>query len=275
MHIDSFFAFSNSKLSEAEFVIYGVPYDQSQTFRSGSRFAPNAIREASWNLEEYSPFFNYDLSKAKIHDYGNINTDGGFEDILSRVKKFLLKLKKNVIPIALGGEHTITYASTLLFDEICYVVFDAHLDLRSEFNSRKYSHACTLRRIYEDRNFEIFVIGVRSFTLEEKKFAEKNEISYFTSWDVINGKIPDLDSFDKIYVSLDVDVFDPSFAPGVSTPEPFGLNPIHFLSFLRKYGKRIVGMDITEVIPDQNFVTQTLAAKIVAEVIASKKTDVF
>jgi len=268
MHVDSYFAFSNSSLNEAEFVIYGIPYDRTQTFKPGSRFAPNAIREASWNLEEYSAFFEFELSKAKIHDYGNINTDGSFERIYDRVKSFLKSLKSKV-PIAIGGEHTITYMATSIFKDICYVVFDAHLDLRDTFDDEKYNHACVLRRIYEDRDFEIFVIGVRSFTSEEKKFADSNGIRYIKPWEMNSRYIKELKSFDEIYISLDMDVFDPAFAPGVSTPEPFGLNPMHFLNFLKNVRKKIVGIDITELIPDQNFVTQTLAAKILVECIAA------
>ncbi len=272
MHIDSFFSVSNSDLKEAKFVIYGIPYDQTQTFRSGSRFAPNAIREASWNLEEYSSFFDYDVSKSKICDCGNINTDGKFEEIVERTRNFLGKLKKKTIPIALGGEHTITYAATTVYDNICYVVFDAHLDLRAEFNGEKYNHACTLRRIYEDREYEIIIIGARSFTQEEKEFIQRNRrIKCYTSWKIKKENIipEEIESYDKVYVSIDMDVFDPSFAPGVSVPEPFGLNPDYLLLFLDKYGKKIVGADITEVIPDQNYTTQILAAKIVIEIIAS------
>ena len=88
MHIDSFFACANSELDEAEFVIFGVPYDATQSFKPGSRFAPTAIREASWNLENYSLYFNFNLDFAKICDAGNVNVDVSFDRILRKHLKF-------------------------------------------------------------------------------------------------------------------------------------------------------------------------------------------
>jgi agmatinase len=275
MHIDSYFSLSNSTLENAEYVIFGIPYDATQSFKSGSRFAPNAIREASWNLESYSMYFDLDLGFPKIYDAGNINVDGGFNQILQRTSDFLSKTK--AFPIAMGGEHTISYACVRDLRDICYLTFDAHLDLREEFDGGEFNHACIVRRIYEkyergeiDR---IVQIGVRSGTAEERDFARKKGIEVYYAWDILEGDIDwilrRLDNYDRIYLSLDMDVFDPAFAPGVSTPEPFGLNPIHFLKLIDELSDRIVGFDVVEVIPDNNKITQTLAAKLIAEVISA------
>jgi agmatinase len=275
MHIDSFFACANSHLEDAEFVIFGIPYDATQSFKPGSRFAPNAIREASWSIEEYSVYFDYSFTNARICDAGNINTDGDFYSIIDRVSRFLERVGS--IPIALGGEHTISYACVKELKDACYVVFDAHFDLREEFDQGKFNHACITRRVYEKLDAgeieNIVQIGVRSGTREEKEFAERR-IDVYYSWDILENGIEwiakRLDKYDKIYLSLDMDVFDPAFAPGVSTLEPFGIYPIHLLKFLDEISARVIGMDITEVVPDSNKVTQTLAAKIVYEFIAAK-----
>jgi agmatinase len=278
MHIDWYFSLSNSEIHQADYIIFGVPYDSTQTFIPGSRFAPNAIREASWNLEEYSCYFSLDLGSVRVCDAGNINCDGSFREISERVSRFLDGI--DGIPIALGGEHTISYSVVRHlvdeYDDICYVVFDAHFDMRDEFDSNKFNHACNLRRIL-DLGVDILLLGVRSGTAEEIEYAQKNGLKHMFSWDIMERGFAslrdELSSFRKLYISLDMDVFDPAFAPGVSTPEPFGLHPVHFLEFLRIVEpEKVVGFDVVELIPDNSKVTQILAAKLVFEFIASMET---
>ncbi|AEA47221.1 agmatinase [Archaeoglobus veneficus] len=278
MHIDSFFACSNSNIDEAEFVVFGIPYDATQSFKPGSRFAPNAIREASWNLEDFSLFSRFSLYRAKICDAGNINVDGDFEAVASRVEEFMSGLSG--IPIALGGEHTVSYACAKNFEEVCFVVFDAHFDLRDKFDGNPFNHACTSRRVYE-LGHKLILIGVRSCTEEELQFAEEGGIKFYTSFDVIKKGMAAIlkeiegEISDRVYLSVDVDAFDPAYAPGVSTPEPFGITPFDYLAFLEKFADRIVGMDVVEVVPDSEKVTQILAAKLVVEFIARKHTSSF
>ncbi|AAB90592.1 agmatinase [Archaeoglobus fulgidus] len=268
MHIDSYFSLSNCDAEEAEYLIYGIPYDATQSFKPGSRFAPNAIREASWNLESYSNLFDVELSLVKVGDAGNINCDGGFEQIVERTKEFLGEVEG--FPVAIGGEHSISFAATSKFRKACFVVFDAHFDLRDEFDGDRFNHACTTRRIFES-GMRVAIFGVRSGIKEEKRFAEENGIKYLHAWDFeVEKAVKMVEDFDKIYVSLDVDAFDPAFAPGVSTPEPFGLKPIDFIRFFAGIADRVVGFDVVEVVPDSNKVTQTLAAKIILEAIAAK-----
>ena len=268
MHIDSYFSLSSCEVEEAEYIIYGIPYDATQSFRPGSRFAPNAIREASWNLESYSNLFDVELSLVKISDAGNINCDGNFEQIVGRTERFLEGIR--AFPIAIGGEHSVSFAATSRFRDSCYVVFDAHFDLRDEFDGYRFNHACTSRRVFES-GMEVTILGVRSGTKEERKFAESNDIQYLYSWDFeVEKAVKMVEDYDRIYVSLDMDVFDPAFAPGVSTPEPFGLAPMEFLRFFASIADSVVGFDVVEVVPDSNKVTQSLAAKVILEVIAAK-----
>ena len=270
MHIDNFFALSNSSVNEADYVIFGIPYDSTQSFKTGSRFAPNAIREASWNLESYSLYFDYDLDFVRVADGGNVNCDGNFEEISERVSKFLEEVKG--IPIAIGGEHSVSYMLARNLEDFVYLVFDAHFDLRDSFDSNPFNHACTTRRIMELAD-DVVIVGVRSGTKEEKEFAENVGLEVYYSWDLMDYGFDDvLDSLegkDRIYLSLDMDVFDPSFAPGVSTPEPFGISPIDFLRVLEEVSDRVIAFDVVEVIPDEQKITQTLAAKIILEFIAA------
>ena len=270
MHIDSFFSLSNSDLNSAEFVVVGIPYDRSQSFLPGSRFAPNAIRIASWNLESYSSIFDVDLDFLKVCDVGNVNVDGDFTNVIKNVENFVSSVKGKVL-ISLGGEHTVSYAVVrALNDEFCYLVIDAHLDLRNTFDNDPFNHACTCRRISE-LGVDIVYLGARSYTKEELEFAKSKGFKIFKPFNLRMEEIEDvLSSYDKIYLSIDVDGFDPSFAPGVSTPEPFGLNPSITLEIFRRFSKKIVAMDIVEVVPDENYVTPMLCARIIFEFIASK-----
>jgi len=272
MHIDNYFSISNSEIKDAEFVIYGIPYDATQSFKPGSRFAPNAIREASWNLESYSHYFSFDLSFASVCDAGNLNCDGSFEEIGKRVENFLSGI--SAIPIALGGEHSISCLTTKKFKNSCFLVFDAHFDLRDEFDGNRFNHACTTRRIFEE-GFEVVIIGVRSGCRDERVFAERNGIKYLFSWDLKSHRdvLKLVEDYDKIYMSIDMDAFDPSFAPGVSTPEPFGISPNLLLPLFSEIADRIIALDLVEVVPDENKVTQTLSAKLILEFIAGKSSE--
>ncbi len=272
MHIDSYFSLSNSDLDEAEYVLYGIPYDATQTFKPGSRFAPAAIRVASWNLEEYSQLFSFDLSSVKFCDAGNVNCDGSFGDIVRRVESMK---KFGGFPIAIGGEHTVSYAAFRGFKSCCYLVFDAHFDLREEFDGSKFSHACTVRRIAEE-GVKIVIAGVRSGTEAERVFAESSKnIEYIFAWDFEPRAVHELvEDCSAVYVSLDVDVFDPAFAPGVSTPEPFGLEPMDFVKTVAEFADMVVGLDVVEVVPDENWITQTLAAKLIFEFVAARETKI-
>lgn len=268
MHIDSYFSISSSDLKDAEYVLFGIPYDATQSFKAGSRFAPNAIREASWNIESYSNLFDVELGLVRICDAGNVNCDGGFEEIAERIDNFMSRI--NAFPIAIGGEHTVSFAVSRNFDDACYIAFDAHFDLREEFDGSRYNHACTIRRVYET-GMDTFIFGVRSGTKDEKEFAREKGIKWLYSWDFdVKRAIKMVEEYKKIYLSLDIDAFDPSFAPGVSTPEPFGITPIEFIRFVENIAGKVVGFDLCEVVPDSNKVTQSLAAKIIFEVIAAK-----
>ncbi len=274
MHIDSFFAISNSDFEDAEYVIFGIPFDGTQSFKSGSRFAPTAIREASWNMEDYSVYFDLSFDEVKVCDAGNINVDGSVEEVMGKVTKFFRKIK--AVPVAIGGEHSISYMVVRNMSNFCYLVFDAHFDLRDSFDGNPYNHACNTRRIQE-LGVDIIQVGVRSGTREERTFAEEKGIEVFYSWQILENGVDDvidaLEDYRNIYLSIDIDAFDPSFAPGVSTPEPFGLHPIHLLKVIEEIGGRIIGFDVVEVIPDSEKITQSLAAKLICEVIAARSVS--
>jgi agmatinase len=267
---------------EADYIIVGVPFDATSTYRSGARFAPSAIREASLNIETYSFRSGIDIEDLSIHDAGDLHISGDIDETLRRVE-FVCGdiLNDGKVPVFIGGEHTITFGAVKsLHSKFAVLSFDAHLDLRDEYMDRKFCHASFMRRINEIIKPEkIIEIGVRAACKDELKYVtEAGNIIYISSQKIenvgvkkISKEIKDLlvDCV-KVYLTVDMDVLDPSYAPAVQNPEPDGLPVGTLLNILSNIcDKRIVAFDIVEVAPHyDNGVTAINAAKIIFEVLS-------
>ncbi len=293
---DFFFADADSDYSDADFVIFGAPFDGTSSFRKGSRLAPDAIREASYNFETYNPYFDIDLADIPFHDAGDADIPfNGAEDVdisgnytveqaQSAVGAMVTAiLSDGKIPIMLGGEHSLTVPcvreSMNQFNDLAVVVLDAHFDLRPEYEGQVNSHACVSRRIIEDITDNYTSIGIRSGTRDEYSLARSRGITYYPADFVEDKGIPhvlaelsrhlDLDT-SYLYLSLDMDVLDPAYAPALGTPEPFGLTDRQVLSLIRRLAPRSVGFDLVEIAPGfDSGNTALLGAKFVCEFIAS------
>jgi agmatinase len=264
----------------AKYVVLGVPFDVTSTYRSGSRFGPLAIRDASLNIECYSFRSGVDIEDLKICDLGDLHVAADVELTLGRlglVAKDLFDAKK--VPVFLGGEHSITLGALRgASNDIAVVSFDAHLDLRDKYMGLSVSHTTFMRRINEDVNpSKILEIGTRAVCKAELQYAKTAGIDYLTTrqireddLEVTIDKIKDiLDSYRNVYVTIDMDVLDPAFAPAVSNPEPEGLDSSTLLDILEAVcDRRVIGFDLVELVPhyDQG-VTATVAAKIIFEVL--------
>ena len=254
------FAFSKeykveSSKSEQIYGILGVPFDSTSTYLSGARLGPNAIREASYNLESFNLSLDKKLLKT-LYDLGNLEVvHGNFHktsEHLESTVKDLIELQ--ITPIILGGEHSITHSvlKTLNISDATVLHFDAHLDLRDTYQGGKYSHATVMRRIYDLNPAEIIQIGIRSGAEDEVEFARKEGINYYTSSWVKNNipKIENLISNIKgpLYVTIDLDILDPAYAPSVGTPSPGGLEPLELQKLIYcLQGKEVIGFDVVEV----------------------------
>jgi len=264
MKFPNYLADAEASFKEGDYIIFGVPYDKTGSFRKGTRKAPYAIRQASWNFESYDLLNEVDLQNLDIHDYGDLEIakDEESSEMKKKVKDFVFKiLDENKLPLALGGEHTITYPIIDAFNQkrndFGVVVLDAHLDFKDVYENNHESHACVIRRVSELIGVEnIAVIGVRSGIKDEFDEAKKNNLFFINSFDINKNGIKwaikkVLDKFDKkqIYLTLDIDAIDPSFAPGTSTPEPFGLTAFDVLDCIESFSKRLIGFDLVEVCP--------------------------
>jgi agmatinase len=258
--------------------IFGVPFDSTHSYKPGCRFGPDAIRDAFNNIEIFQPEFGVDLEAEAISDLGNTKHTVVAAEMLQMVKDVTSELKKQDKQIIiLGGEHLITLGSFTCFPkDTGYVVFDAHYDLRDQYADTKLSHAAYLRRIVEERGSENIVhVGARAFVKEELAFLKEHNIATVSDKEISNGNGPKLlkdvtSTFDRVYLSVDLDVLDPAFAPGVGNPEAVGISSRELYDLITTLqNKKIVAADMVELNPTyDNGSTASMAAKMIATIIA-------
>ena len=269
---------SPNKNSTPIATIFGVPFDSTHSYKPGCRFGPDVIRDAFNNIEIFEPDFGVDLETVNIQDLGNIQHTVVAAEMLDMVEKTTKELQKNENQlIILGGEHLLTYGTYMSFPkETCYVVFDAHYDLRDEYADIKLSHAAYLRRIVEKRGAENLIhVGARAYVKEELEFLREHDIKTITNQQIRDGDGPRLlnqmtENFDSVYTSIDLDVLDPAFAPGVGNPESVGITSRELYDMITSLRERnIVAADIVELNPSfDNGSTASLAAKMISTIIA-------
>jgi len=258
--------------------IFGVPFDSTHSYKPGCRFGPDAIRDAFNNIEIFQPEFGVDLEAEAISDLGNTKHTVVAAEMLQMVKDVTSELKKQDKQIIiLGGEHLITLGSFSCFPkDTGYVVFDAHYDLRDQYADTKLSHAAYLRRIVEECGSENIVhVGARAFVKEELAFLKEHNIATVSDKEISNGNGPKLlkditSTFDRVYLSVDLDVLDPAFAPGVGNPEAVGISSREIYDLVTTLqNKKIVAADIVELNPTyDNGATASMAAKMISTIIA-------
>ncbi len=261
----------NPDYNSSDIVMLGLPFDGTVSYRSGSRFAPEQIRLASWGLEDYSPRFDRHLEDVNFHDAGDL------EFPLGNTYKSLDLIEKNVEEIyrdgkrvfAIGGEHLVTLpeikAVSKFYKDFAVVHFDAHTDLREEYLGEEMSHSAVIRHVSKIVGAEnIKQIGIRSGMKEEWEFMKKHNtlISNYSELDVFKDK--------KIFVTVDLDVLDPSVMPGTGTPESGGMQfneLIGWFEYLKDFD--IIGADVVELAPDYDAsgVSTAVATKVIRELL--------
>ncbi len=253
--------YSNFKRAKA--VIVPVSYESTTTYKKGTVFGPAAIIDASTHLELFDDELNQETYKIGIHTMEDLHiADLSSEEMIKRTKEATAELiKANKFPVILGGEHSISIgpveACKENYPDLSVLYLDAHYDLRDELNGSKFNHGCVARRISETT--PVVEVGTRSFSKEEKEFL--NNVPAGTRVEMINvyDILDDALWKDRagrlltknVYISIDLDVFDPSVMPAVGTPEPGGIGWYECLEFLYSVimDKNIVGMDVVELCP--------------------------
>lgn len=261
----------NADYNSSDVIMLGMPFDGTVSYRPGSRFAPEQIRLASWGLEEYSPKFDKHLEDVNFHDAGDLefplgNTYKSLEVIEQNVEDIYKDGKK---VFGIGGEHLVTLpeikAVSKFYDNLAIVHFDAHTDLREEYIGEEMSHSAVIRhasKIIGPKNIK--QIGIRSGMKEEFEFMKEHNtlIHKHEELEVLRGK--------DIFVTVDLDVLDPSVMPGTGTPESGGLQFNELIGWFEYlYDFNIIGADVVELAPDYDAsgVSTAVAAKVIRELL--------
>ena len=260
--------------NDARYIVIPVPIDITTTYLKGTKFGPRSVIEASRSLENYDSEVGYEL-KDKIFTLNELELSG---DIRNAVEIINLStsdiISSGKIPILIGGEHTATYGASLAFGEdVEFVIFDAHADFKPDFLKLEINHASNSRLVNLRNN--VSIVGVRSFNLEEKAEIEKRKLLVIPSDKISDSKniesLVNLLRGKKVYISIDMDVFDPSIAPGVGTPQPNGILYEDFLRYASNiiHNSALVGMDVMETRPlNDNNITEILAAKAIMDLVS-------
>jgi agmatinase len=277
------FSGQQKSFDQARYVVFGVPFDATSTYRTGARFMPAAVRQASLNIETFSFRAAMDMEDLPLYDGGDLHASTDAKktlDICRLVVEDIIAAGK--VPVAIGGEHAITLGILKGFGEkvkkTAVLSFDAHLDLRKEYAGVKLSHTTFMRLINEEvQPAKIIEIGTRSVSKEELTYARKTCIEFFTSLQ-IRQEGPEtlvaqlkhkLEPYDSIYLSVDLDILDPAFAPAVQNPEADGISTSKLLDIVTALcDKRVVGFDVVEIAPayDQG-ISAVAAAKVMFEML--------
>lgn len=270
-----------SALSNSEVVILPVPYDATSTWVKGADNGPAAIIEASAHMELYDIETDSQVYRKGIYTAEPVNVDSHPDDMVEAVREEVRDYIENgKFVVVIGGEHSVSVGSVMAhaerYKDITVLQLDAHSDLRDKYEGSKYNHACVMARVKED--CPIVQVGIRSMDYSEKAALDKNRV--FFAGNIIRDKdwqkkvLSRLSG--KVYITIDLDVFDPSIMPSTGTPEPGGLLWYDILVLLKGIfdDKEVVGFDVVELCPDErNKAPDFLAAKLIYKLLSYKFND--
>lgn len=270
-----------SSYEDSRYAVFGVPFDNTSSYRRGSRLAPDYVRQAYGNLESYDVAYNVDFTEVPVCDLGDLGESEDVREVVDEVEYVSGRiLKDGKIPVMIGGEHSITVGAVRNLKGSSMIIIDAHSDFRDSYMGNELNHACVTRRALDilgpDR---IVSIGTRSTSKEEFLSGRKDEVWFLPASEVrkkgIESLFPEIEKFlgEKVYFSIDMDGIDPAYAPGVGTPEPYGLKDTDVQFLVRKLSKKTLAFDVVEMTPVyDNGNTSVLAAKLIQDFIGSRES---
>lgn len=268
----------HSNYKDANIVILPVPFDKTSTWIKGADKGPQAIIEASKNMELYDIETNSEVYKKGIFTEKEIIARDSREMIKKTYGKVKSLLEDKKFVVVLGGEHSVSFgtikAYSDFFKSFSVLHLDAHSDMRDSYEGSKYSHACVMSRVKEITE-EIVSVGIRSMDSSELKNINRRKTFYaseiYQSKNWINKMVRQLSR--DVYISIDLDVFDPSIMPSTGTPEPGGLDWYQVINLLENVSRNrnIVGFDVVELCPSQDKAPDFLAAKLIYKLLSFKK----
>ena len=261
---------------QADIALFGVPYDGTTSFRPGTRFGPDALRAVSVGMETYSPTLDRDLGEREIVDLGNlVHPNGSPSPVVELIERATRSiLDRGMTPVMLGGEHSVTPGAVRAvferYPELALIQIDAHADLRHDYLGERHNHACAVRRCLDFLpSSRVLQVGIRSGTREEfielrqtGRLVEPSAQALAQAVEPLRGR--------PIYLTIDLDAFDPAYLPGTGTPEPGGIDWPTFVALMDVLKTlNLVGADVVELSPqlDPTGCSSMLASKVVREVL--------
>ena len=271
---------SHPDFEESQVVLYGMPMDWTVSYRPGSRFGPARIREVSVGLEEYSAYLDRELEDIKYYDAGDIPLPfGNPQKSIDIIEEFVDQvLAAGKFPLGMGGEHLVSWpvmkAVFKKYPDLAIIHFDAHTDLREEYEGEPLSHSTPIRKIAEHIGpNNVYSFGIRSGMKEEFEWAKQNgmHISKFEVLEPLKEILPSL-AGRPVYVTIDIDVLDPAHAPGTGTVDCGGITSKELLASIHAIARsevNVVGGDLVEVAPiyDPSEQTANTASKLIREML--------
>ncbi len=267
----------DSDFLSAEIVIFGAPYDGTTTFRPGTRFAPSAMRIDSIGIESYSPYFDADITDFTVNDFGDLDLPFGSPkkalSMISETAEYIFSNNKK--PLMIGGEHLVSLPAieqaVKKYPGLKIIHFDAHTDLREDYLGEALSHSSVIRRVWDILgDGSIWQFGIRSGTREEFYWSREGHTSMcLHNFDTLGTAVEEIGG-SPVYLTIDLDVLDPSNFPGTGTPEAGGVSFAQLIAALKTVSKlNIIGADIVELSPhyDHSGASTALACKVLREVL--------
>ena len=271
-----------AEYAEADIVLFGAPYDSTTSYRPGARFGSKAIRSESFGIELFSPYQRRDLREVAVFDSGDLELPFGEGELtLAAIEERCATiLRDDKLPIMLGGEHSVTLgairAMVKKFPNLQIIHFDAHCDLRADYLGARYSHGSVMRRAWElVGDGRIHQFGIRSGDLDEYNWAAAGHVKLHEfDFTELAGTIAEIG--DKpVYLTIDLDVLDPSVFPGTGTPEAGGVSFLQLLGAVLDICRelRVVGCDLVELAPplDSSGISTATACKLLRELLLALK----
>ncbi|MBR3379076.1 MAG: agmatinase [Bacillus sp. (in: Bacteria)] len=271
---------SHPTWEDAKVILYGMPMDWTVSYRPGSRFGPNRIREVSIGLEEYSPYLDRELHEVPFFDAGDIPLPfGNAQKSLDLIEEYVDSiLEKGKFPLGMGGEHLVSWpvfrAMYKKYPDLAIIHMDAHTDLREEYEGEPLSHSTPIRKVAGLIGPEnVYSFGIRSGMKEEFEWAKEAvmHISKFEVLEPLKQVLPKLKGR-PVYVTIDIDVLDPAHAPGTGTVDAGGITSKELLASIHAIAGsdvKVVGADLVEVAPvyDHSDQTANTASKLLREML--------
>ncbi|GKV57174.1 agmatinase [Sporosarcina sp. NCCP-2222] len=280
-NIETFIGCDND-YQEAELVLFGAPFDSTTSFRPGTRFASKAMRGESFGIETYSPYQDKDLEDISVFDGGDLELIfGNTEKVLGQIEEYTSKIVTDgKIPVMIGGEHLVTLGAVRAvakqYPDLHVVQFDAHADLREDYLGEPLSHATVIHRVWDILgDNRIFQFGIRSGDRSEFAWGKDRVFTNKFNLDGLEEVVEQLKG-KPVYLTIDLDVLDPSVFPGTGTPEAGGISFMDLLhGILTASGLNIVACDVNELSPiyDQSGVSTAVACKVLRELLLAINTN--